>query len=428
MYKNTATRSQLKISLFSAFENVANTLITLTDVLVVASLGITHLTAMGAMLAIINFLQMSGQTISISNNLLVSRAIGEGNNEKVKLTSGNAVILTAIASFILIMITFIISPLLPGLFNVSRISLSYLYIRLIGFFQNNLVTVLSGHQKTIGNKKGILNIRIFAVLMNLFFNIVVLNFNFGIEGVAAVTVTIDTILATYLIITSRKTLFISYNKRYFSNLTHLLKWNSLERVITKVDNLLFNLIVSKVGALPYAIHIILIQIANVFEAFCQGFGDGITINVAIALGKAIKEYIVNTKRAAKKLIDIFSLIMPFFVLIFSFTLMFITFTTMHSSIDSVKAKMIFLGVIPTLIVNSYITTSGNYYNSMLRASKEFKFLALRNLFSSTLRISLAYLLSLTSLGVTGVWLSYMCYNISQKYLTRHQYRKLKLSE
>lgn len=421
MYQNVNVKSQLKLSLPIGFENLVNVLMSLVDALVVANLGATELAALGAMIVIISLLQMAGQTINVSNNALVSKALGEGNTEKVKLITGNAVILTAISSLVLIILTFLISPLLPGLFKVSRISLTYLYIRLVAFFQNSIVTVLSGHQRTIGNQKNILHIRIWAVIFNLLLNILVINLKFGIAGVAAVTATIDTILAIYLVIYSRKTMLISYNKKYFYSLSRLFKWNFVERVISKVDNFFFNLIVANMGTNEYAVHVILLQIASVYEAFMSGFGDGITINVGVALGKSIKEFMQNVKTVAKKLINIFSIIIPILVLIVSFIIM-------HISLKQPELKIIFIKVVPLFVLGSYITMSATYYFSILRGYRDFKFLALRNLFSSILKIVSAYILSFTSLGIIGVWIGYIIYNLSQKYQSKFRYFKLKLNE
>ena len=72
------------------------------------------------------------------------------------------------------------------------------------------------------------------------------------------------------------------------------------------------------GNLEYSVHIILIQIANIYESFIQGFGDGITISVGIASGKKDIKYINNVKIVAKKIINYASVILPFIILIISF--------------------------------------------------------------------------------------------------------------
>lgn len=44
------------------------------------------------------------------------------------------------------------------------------------------------------------------------------------------------------------------------------------------------------GNLEYSVHVILIQFANMYESYTQGFRDGITIIVGIASGKKDKKY------------------------------------------------------------------------------------------------------------------------------------------
>ncbi len=100
---------------------------TLIDTIVVSELGTTILGALGAMTVVINIMQMSIQTI------------------------------------------------FPILFKVDEICNIYLSIRLIGFIQNSIVTVLSGQQRTIGNQKVILNLRIFAVILNLILDFLATN-------------------------------------------------------------------------------------------------------------------------------------------------------------------------------------------------------------------------------------------------------------
>ncbi len=80
-------KKQIKRSLPIAFESLINILMTLVDTLVIATLGVEAVGAIGAMGVILNFMQMSIQTIHVSNNTLVSKAVGEENKEKVSLAT-----------------------------------------------------------------------------------------------------------------------------------------------------------------------------------------------------------------------------------------------------------------------------------------------------------------------------------------------------
>ncbi len=410
-------KKQLKISLPIAFESLINILMTLVDTLVISTLGITELAALGAMSVIINIMQMSIQTINVSNNTLISKAIGEKSYDKVKLTTGNSIIMTILISIITIIVIYIVQPVFPILFEVEKISITYLSIRLIGFIQSSIVTVLSGHQRTIGNQGNIMWLRIFAVIVNLILDLIAVKYGYGIKGVAVATVIIDTILSIYLLIKSRNTVKYKFVKSYFMDIFKLFKWNFIERIASKVDNFIFNLIVARMGNLEYAVHVILIQIANIYESFVQGFGDGITISIGIASGNRNKKYMNKVKVVAKKLINISSIIFP----IVSFIIAIIV---MNISLKERELQIIFFKILPLLIIETYVIMSGTYYFSILRGIREFKFLAQRNCTSSIWKIIIAIVLSYTPLGIVGVWIAHLVYELIQKYLSKCRYNQI----
>lgn len=412
-------KSQLKISLPIAFESLINILMTLVDTLVISLIGTKELAALGAMSVILNIMQMGIQTINVSNNTLVAKALGEKKFEKSKLITGNSIILTLSISIITIILITIIQPIFPSLFKVDTIAITYLTIRLFGFVQSSLVTVLSGHQRTIGNQKNILFLRIFAVVFNLILDVIAVNNGYGIKGVALVTILIDTILAIYLCIYSRKTVEIKFINDYFKDIIILFKWNFVERIASRIDNFIFNLIVARIGNLEYSVHVILIQIANIYESFIQGFGDGITISVGIASGRKDSNYMNNVKSVAKKLIRYTSFILPFIIFIISIIIM-------NISLRNIELQKIFFKVLPLFLISSYVTMSATYYFSILRGFRDFKFLAKRNIISSIIKILVATLLSFTSLGIVGVWIGYLIYGIVQKTLSKRRYENLKL--
>lgn len=412
-------KSQLKISLPIAFESLINVLMTLVDTLVISVVGTKELAALGAMAVILNIMQMSIQTINVSNNTLVVKSLGEKNIDRLKLITGNSIILTLGISTITIILVFLIQPIFPPLFNVDVIAVTYLTIRLFGFIQSSVVTVLSGYQRTIGNQKRILYLRIFAVILNLILDIIAVHYRYGIIGVALVTVFIDTILAIYLCIYFRKNIKIKFVNKYFKHLLQLFKWNFIERIASRVDNFIFNLIVARMGTLEYAVHVILLQITSVYESFIQGYGDGITISIGIASGKNNKNYMKKVKSVAKKLINYTSIILPFVILGVSLIIMKI-------SLREPELQKIFFTVLPLFIISCYITMSATYYFAILRGLRDFKFLAERNIISSIIKIIVATLLSFTSFGILGVWLGFLVYGIIQKYLSKKRYENINL--
>lgn len=372
--------------------------------------------AIGAIAVVINIMQMSIQTINVTNSSLIAKAIGEKDENKIKLISGNAIILTIIISIITILIALLIKPILPTLFNVDKICNTYLIIRLVGFFQSSIVTVLSGQQRTLGKQGNILKLRIVAVVLNLVLDIVVVNYGYGIKGVAWVTVLLDSLMAIYLFIKSKKSVIYKFNKSVMKKIFELFKWNFIERIVSRIDNFIFNILVSRMGENEYAVHVILIQIRDIVESFIQGFGDGITISVGIASGKNDESYMLEVRKNAKTIINISSIIVPIITFI-------IAFIIMRISLNEVNLQIIFYQILPILLLGIYIVMSATYYYSIIRGLRDFKFLAKRNFVSSLIKIIVAIILAYTPLGIIGVWISYLIYCILQKYISKNKVEK-----
>lgn len=413
MCEITDIKSQLKISLPIAFENLISISMTLVDTLVISTLGVKELTALGAMAVVINLIQISAQTISVSNSVLVAKYIGEERNDRLKQVAGNSIILTIGISVLSIALIYIVCPTLPLLFNVDMIASTYLTIRLFGFIQDSIVIVLSGYQRTIGHQKAILYLRIFAVITNLVLDVIVVRHGYGIVGVAWVTVTIDTVLAICLLIFSKNKINIKYNKESFKQITQLFKYNFVERVVSKADNFIFDLIAARIGMLEYAVHVIFLQITNIFDSFMQGYGDGITISIGVASGKNNNSYINTVKAVAKKLIRYTSVILPFVAIC-------VSLIVMNISLKEPELQKIFLTLLPLFFISCYVKVSGTYYFSILRGLGDFKFLAKRNMISSTVKITVATILSFTFFGIYGIWFGFLTYQVMQKYLSKRR--------
>lgn len=410
-------KKQLKISLPIAFENFINILMTLIDTLVIATLGINELGAIGAMGVVIDIMDMFIKSMNISNVALISKAKGENDNEKIKIQTGNSVISSVIISAIIIFIIILIKPTFPVIFNVDKICITYITIRLCGFVQNSIVTILSGHQRAIGKQGNIMIIRIIAAIMNLILDLFMLKLGYGVAGVAWVTVFIDTTISIYLVLKTKRGINYRVKKEILVQTLNLFKWNFIERIVNKVDKFVFNILVSRIGPLEYAVHIIVIQIRDVSQAFIQGFSDGISITIGIETSSKIKVRVQAIKKVIRKVINIFSIIIPILTVI-------IAIIVAHLSLKENNLLLIFYSVLPLLIIGQYEEISGTYYYGILRGIREFKFLAKRNFITSLIKIILATILSYTILGIKGVWIAYMAYCIVQKYLSKFRYNKI----
>lgn len=73
MEEKILIKKQLKLSLPIGFENFIVTLMSLIDAIVVANLGVSYLTAIGAIGVILNILQIFPQSLSVSNIALLTK-------------------------------------------------------------------------------------------------------------------------------------------------------------------------------------------------------------------------------------------------------------------------------------------------------------------------------------------------------------------
>lgn len=363
------------------------------------------------MAVVINIMQMSIQTINVTNSSLIAKSIGEQDKQKVELISGNSMILTFIIAIVTILIVILIKPIFPTIFNVDSICNKYLIIRLAGFIQSSIVTVLSGQQRTLGKQENILKLRIVCVILNLIFDVIVVKLGYGIVGVAWVTVLLDTLMSLYLVKKSNKYIVYEFRKDIMKDIFGLFKWNFIERIVSRIDNFVFNILVSRMGENEYGVHVILIQIKDIVCNFIQGFGDGISISVGIASGRKAKDDMNNIKLVARKLINVASLVVP--VVTF-----FIAMIVMKISLKQFELQIIFYKVLPILLLAVFTEMSATYYFSIIRGLRDFKFLAKRNFITSLIKIVIATILAYTSLGIIGVWISFLIYCILQKYMSR----------
>ena len=414
MEETLNVKKQLKISIPIATENFINILMTLVDTLVIATLGTNELGAIGAMAVVLNIMQMSIESINVSNMALLAKSQGEKNQKQVKLLTGNAVMITILIAMAMIFVVYGIRPIFPSLFQVDKICITYITIRLIGFLPSSVVTILTGHQRTIGKQGNIMVIRIIAVIGNLLLDWLVVTLHYGVAGVAWVTVGIDTILSIYLMIKSKSTVTYQFQKSITKEIFQLFKWNCVERMVSKIDEFVFNILVSRIGPLEYAVHVILIQIADVSQAFVQGFSNGISISIGIERMKIAKQVI-------RKVIHIFSVIVPVMVTT-------IAIVIAHLFLKQHELLVIFYSVLPLLVMGQYAEISGTYYYGILRGMREFRFLAKRNFMTSIIKIVVATALSYTMLGIIGVWIAYAVYCLVQKWISKYKYKMLEKGE
>lgn len=390
----------LELALPSGFECIIGVLITMTDTFIISRFGAKIIAAVGAMGTVIDFMYLVLQSITVSNNVIVARLLGKNDKYKTEITTGNALIIAIISSLLCIVIILALSSFLPKLFMIDKIGLIYLYIRLIGVIPNTILTILSGYQRTLGNSKRMLYIRFLCLTINAILDFIFVGLNLGIAGVACATIIVEFLNMLILIYYCKNTIKLKWNKDIAREQFKLIKYNIYERLFKRGSNFILNVIMSRIGFVQYAAHLIVIQFIDLINNFFHGTGIGSQTMIAIAIGSEDNKQIKTTTKIIgtlnKNIVYITTVIIGITMIIF------LPYFLIEKESLIIAYKLLILVLIDCILTGFY-----HYYSSVLRAMKEFKFISKMSLFiSAFLRLILAFLLSQIC-GIYGIWICFV---------------------
>ena len=393
-------KEYLDLALPSGFECIVGVLITMTDTFMISQFGSEIIASVGAMGTVIDFMYLVLQSINVSNNVIVARLLGKNDKDQAKNAVGTALIISVICSLICIILTLSISKFIPKMFLVNEIGLVYLYIRLIGVMPNTILTILGGYQRTLGNSKRMFNIRMLCFFINVILDFIFVKLGFGITGVAISTVLVEIINMVVLIYYSKRLVKIKFVKSIAKEEFDLIRYNIYERIFKRGSNFILNVIMSRIGTLQYAAHIIVMQFLDLMNNFLHGTGIGTQTMVATSIGSDDNEKVNETTKVInninKKIVYITTSIVGVAMLIS------LPYFLIEKESLIIGYKLLIFVILDCILMGFY-----HYYTSILRAMKEFKYISKLSLFiSGGLRLVLAYLLSKIC-GIYGVWISFI---------------------
>lgn len=414
-------KEYLDLALPSGFECIVGVLITMTDTFMISQFGSEIIASVGAMGTVIDFMYLVLQSINVSNNVIVARLLGKNDKDQAKNAVGTALIIAVICSLICIILTLSISKFIPKMFLVNEIGLVYLYIRLIGVIPNTILTILGGYQRTLGNSKRMFNIRMLCFFINVILDFIFVKLGFGITGVAISTVLVEIINMVVLIYYSKRLVKIKFVKSIAKEEFDLIRYNIYERIFKRGSNFILNVIMSRIGTLQYAAHIIVMQFLDLMNNFLHGTGIGTQTMVATSIGSDDNEKVNETTKVInninKKIVYITTSIVGVAMLIS------LPFFLIEKESLIIGYKLLIFVILDCILMGFY-----HYYTSILRAMKEFKYISKLSLFiSGGLRLILAYLLSKVC-GIYGVWICYIISDFIMNMLLNKKITEIQLKE
>ena len=194
MTKGNPTRLLLQFMVPLIIGNVFQQLYSMVDTIIVGRyVGVGALAAVGAtgtiMFLIIGFMQ--GLTTGFT--VLTAQRFGAGDKEGLRVSVGNASILSVIITVIMTIVSVAGMDFLLTLMNtpadIYDMSREYIVIICLGLGCNILYNLLSSFLRAVGNSKVPLYALVVAALLNIFLDILfVVTFQMGVAGAAIATV------------------------------------------------------------------------------------------------------------------------------------------------------------------------------------------------------------------------------------------------
>lgn len=393
-------KKYLDLALPSGFECIVGVLITMTDTFMISRFGSNIIAAVGAMGTVIDFMYLVLQSINVSNNVMVARLLGKKDNNRMKITTGTALLIAIASSLLCIVLVLSISNFLPKLFMIDKIGLIYLYIRLIGVIPNTILTILSGYQRTLGNSKRMLNVRIFCFIVNAILDFLFVSLGYQIVGVALATVIVEILNMIILIYYSKKNIKLKFDKEIAKEQFKIIKYNVYERLFKRGSNFILNVIMSRIGFIQYAAHLIVMQFIDLINNFLHGVGIGTQTMIATAIGSEDQKKTKVTTKIVSQLNK---------KIVYTTTLIIGILMIVSLPLFLVEKESLVIGykLLIFVLIDCILTGFYHYYSSILRAMKEFKYISKLSLFiNGFFRLILAFLLSRIC-GIYGIWICFI---------------------
>ena len=173
--------------------NIAQQLYNTVDSIVVGNyVGDNALAAVGSAGPILNLLIVLFIGISVGASIMVSQYFGGKKREELSKTIGNCILLTTIATLVVMVLgVFVTRPLLQLLNTPDSIidwCTSYLKILFLGSGGLAFYNILSGILRGLGDSVSALVYLLVATVLNIILDLVfVVSFDMGVNGVALAT-------------------------------------------------------------------------------------------------------------------------------------------------------------------------------------------------------------------------------------------------
>ena len=394
--------------------NVIQQFYNLADTWIVGRyIGNIGLAAVGSSYTLMTFLTYIIIGLCLGNSTFISMEYGKKNIEKIRngIYISFVMILAVTVGIIIIFYGFldeIIKMLQVPKDTVADMKVYLVYV-FIGFFATFIYNYISNVLRAIGNSVIPLIFLGVSVVLNVFLDILfVAVLKMGIMGAAVATVISQYISALgtfgyyffqYPQLKVRKS-DIKWNKSNFKSILSLSGFTCIQQSVMNFGILMVQGLVNSFGTTVMAAFAVAVKIDTLAYMPVQDFGNAYSTFVAQNYGAGNKERIRRGTKESFAISTAFSLVISALVFAFAAPLMQIF-------VSSAETAVIASGVRYLRIEGAFYFGIGclfllyGYYRAIKRAEMS----VVLTVISLGIRVLLAYVLSATFLGETGIWMA-----------------------
>ena len=414
MTKGSPNKLILSFAMPMIIGNIFQQVYNVVDTVVVGKfVGTNALAAVGSSFSIIVFINSIIIGLCMGSGVILSQFYGSKDMEKLKKSIVSSFVFIMGITVVLMVISLMFIDSILILFNmpveIIYDAKIYLVIIIWGLFFTFLYNAAACLLRAVGDSKRPLYFLIVAAIINVVLDLVfVLVFNLGVMGVALATIIAQGVSAIISIIYAYKKLpFLKFTKEDLKIDIESFKVTAKYATLTSLQQSLMNFgilivqgLVNTFGLTVMAAFAAGVKIDSIAYMPVQDFGNAFSTYVAQNKGAGKLDRVREGVKCSIKTIIIFSAVTSTLIFLFSEKLMtlFVNKTEVEVislGVEYIRVVAVFYVLVAFLFMFYGLYRGMGYLNMSIALT----------VVSLGSRVILAYILSKTSLGASGIWWS-----------------------
>lgn len=323
--------------------NIAQQLYNTVDSIVVGQyVGDNALAAVGSAAPILNLLLVLFIGISMGGSIMVAQYFGAKQREELSYTVGNCILLTAIATGIIMLLSVVlVRPLLVMLNTPASIidwCYSYLMIMFLGFVGCAYYNILSGVLRGLGDAFSALVYLLVSTVLNIILDLLfVAKLGMGVSGVAWATIIAQAVSAVLCFIRMAKLTdifdlklhYMKYNKKFSGKIIKLGLPSGLTRAIFSMAMIVVQSLTNSFGEMFISANVIVMRVDGFAMLPNFSFGSAMTTYAGQNVGARKYERVIRGAKQGTLVAVLTTATLTALILIFGKPLMGIFTNTME---------------------------------------------------------------------------------------------------